>query len=100
MRQRKHDMAVRDWQNVRCLITQPLVPCAAVALRAMTVAAGSVGNLLLAAMIAQLHLGTERSSTARADVSEGLALLRRKHVPPTFQEFLSVLSEDVGDFRG
>lgn len=50
-------------------------------------------------MIALLHLGAERRRTARADVSEGLALLRRKHLSPTLQEFLAVLSEDVGDFR-
>jgi hypothetical protein len=99
MRQRKHDVAVRNRQKFPCSVAEPLVTCAAMALGAMTIAAGSVGNLLLAAMIALLYLGAERSSTACADVSEGFALLRRKHVPPTLQEFLSVLAEDVGDFR-
>jgi hypothetical protein len=98
VRQRKDDVAVRNRQNFLCSITEPLVTSAAVALRAMTIAAGSVCNLLLAAMVALLHLSAERSSTARADVSEGLVLLRRKHVPPNFQEFLPVLPEDIGDF--
>jgi hypothetical protein len=65
-------------------LSEPLVTRAAMALRAMAIAAGSVCNLLLAAMIALLHLRAERSSAARADVSERLALLRRKHVSPTF----------------
>jgi hypothetical protein len=37
----------------------------------MTIAAGAVGNLLLAAMIALLHLSTEHSSTARAAPKPG-----------------------------
>jgi hypothetical protein len=65
----------------------------------MTIAAGAVCNLLPTAMVALLHLSAERSSTARADVSEGLVLLWRKHVPPNFQEFLPVLAEDICDFR-
>ena len=99
MRQRKDYVAVRNRQKFPCSVAEPLVTRAAVALRAMAIAAGSVCNLLQAAMIALLHLGAERRSTARADISEGLALLRRKHLSPTLQEFLPVLSENIGDFR-
>ena len=75
MRQREDYVAIGDRQNLRGPITQPLIPCPAVALWAMAVAARSVGNLLMPAMITLLHLGAECGGTARADVSECLALL-------------------------
>src|SRR4051812_38576653 len=65
----------------------------------MAIAAGPIGNLSLAAMITLLHLTAERSGPAGPDVSEGLPLLQRKHVSPTLKKLLSVLSEDIGDFR-
>jgi hypothetical protein len=65
----------------------------------MAVAARSVCNLLMRAMITLLHLDAERGGTARADVSECLALLWRQYVSPAIQELLTVLAEDIGDFQ-
>lgn len=50
-------------------------------------------------MITLLHLGAERGSTTRADVSECLALLGRQYTSPALQELLPVLAEDIGDFQ-
>jgi hypothetical protein len=63
----------------------------------MAVAAGSICNLLMPAMITLLHLRAQLGSTARADVSECFALLRRQCVTPALQELLTVLAEDIGD---
>ena len=53
----------------------------------------------MTAMITLLYLGTECGGAARADVSECLALLGRQYMVPAFQEFLTALSEDIGDFQ-
>ena len=53
----------------------------------------------MTAMITLLYLGTECGGAARADVSECLALLGRHYMIPAFQELLTVLSEDIGDFQ-
>ena len=98
MRQRKDHVAIRYRQNLGGPITQPFIPCPAVALGAMAIAARPVCNLLMGAMITLLHLGAEGGGTARADVSECLALLRRQHVSPAMQKLLTVLAEDIGDF--
>lgn len=84
-KQGEDDMAIRNWQQFRGPITQPFIPCSAVALWTMTVAARSVCNLLMRAMITLLHLGAEGGGTARGDVSECLALLRRQYVSPPIQ---------------
>jgi hypothetical protein len=52
----------------------------------------------MTAMITLLYLGAECGGAARADVSEGLALLWRQYMIPALQEFLTVLAEDIGDF--
>ena len=65
----------------------------------MTVAARSVCNLLMCAMVTLLHLSAKRGGTACAEVSECLALLRRQYVSPAIQKLLTVLAEDIGDFQ-
>src|ERR1700682_618097 len=47
MRQREDDVAIRNRQNLRGPIPQPLIACATVAPWAMTIAAGSVCDLLV-----------------------------------------------------
>jgi hypothetical protein len=65
----------------------------------MAVAAGSVCNFLMTAMVALVYLRAKGGGTACADVAECFALLRRQCVTPALQELLSVLSEDIGDFQ-
>src|ERR1051325_11168436 len=98
MRQGKDDVAIRNRQNLGGSISKPLVACPAVAFWAMTVAARPVGNHLVPAMVTLLDVCAKRSSTARTDVSECLPLLGRQHIPPAIEEFLTVLTENIGDF--
>ena len=89
-RQREDDVAIRNRQNLRGPIPQPLITCPAVALWAMAVTARSVCNLLMRAMITLLHLSAKCGGAARADVSECLTLLWRQYVSPAIQELLTV----------
>jgi len=77
---------------------EPLVAGSAMTLGTVPVATGSVFDHLVRTAIALLHECAEEDGTARADVPENLALLVRQHAAPAVEEFLSVLSEDIGDF--
>jgi hypothetical protein len=50
-------------------------------------------------MITPLHMGAERGGTACDDVSECPPLLWRQHISPAIEEFLTVLTKDIGDFQ-
>jgi hypothetical protein len=69
------------------------------ALGTVPVATGLVFDHLVRTVIALLHEFAELGGTACADVAENLALLVSQHAAPTVEEFLSVLSEDIGDFQ-
>ena len=53
----------------------------------------------MGAVVALLNVTAEGSRAARADIPESLPLLGRQHVSPAIEEFLTVLTEDVGDFQ-
>jgi hypothetical protein len=53
----------------------------------------------MGAVVALLYELAQRGGAARADVPEGLSLLRGEQVSPTIQKCLPVLSEDIGDFQ-
>ena len=50
-------------------------------------------------LIALFHVRAQGGGSARADVSEFLALLGIEHMPPLPEEFLFVLAKDIGDFK-
>ena len=58
----------------------------------------SVLNHLVRAMVALLYVRAKCGCAACTDISEDLALLRREHISPAFQELLTVLAKDIGDF--
>src|SRR5258708_34400668 len=60
-------MSIRNGQNLLRPGGQPLVTCPAVTLRAMPVAARSVFNRLMGAVVALLYVGAEGGGTARAE---------------------------------
>ena len=99
VRQGEDHMTIRNGQDLLRPGSQPLVTCPAVALWAMSVAARSVFNHLMGAMVALLYIGAEGGGAARADIPESLPLLGRQHVSPAIEEFLTVLAEDIGDFQ-
>jgi hypothetical protein len=65
----------------------------------MSVAAGVECNHLLRTRIALSNMGAEFPRLTCTDISECLDLLPVQRMAPACKEFLSVLSEDIGDFR-
>ena len=77
MRQREHDMKVDHGQRVAQPLVEPLGSCRGLALRAMPVAAGVVGHLAVAALVALKHVAGQSLGAAGCDVGENPALLGR-----------------------
>ena len=50
-------------------------------------------------MVTFLNVAAQSGSAAGADVMEGFLLWWRQGVPPLIQEFLPVLSDDIGHFE-
>ena len=65
----------------------------------MPIAAGVKSSLLLCTRIALSYVGTEFPRLTGADIPECLYLLPVQRMAPVCKELLSVLSEDIGDFR-
>jgi len=65
----------------------------------MPIAAGIESDRLLCTRIALPDVGTEFPRLTGADVPECLDLLPAQSMAPACKELLSVLSEDIGDFR-
>jgi hypothetical protein len=65
----------------------------------MPVAAGSIFNHLMEAVVALLDVRAKGGCAACDDVLECLPLLGRQNVSPAIEEFLTVLAEDIGDFQ-
>ena len=75
MRQREHDMKVDDRQQVEQPLVEPLGPRGGLALRAMPIAAGVIGHLAMAALVALKHVATQGLGATGLDVGENAALL-------------------------
>lgn len=99
VRQGEHHVTVRYGQQVAGLTGQPLVASTGLALGAVTRTAGVIGDALVCARITSLHMCPERRGTARADVPEYAPLLLGKRMSPRGEEFLLVLTKDIGDFK-
>ena len=98
VRQSEYYVRIGDRQNLLFAVGKPLIARPAVALRAVSVATRSVLNHLVRAMVALLYVRAKCGCAACTDISEDLALLRREHISPAFQELLTVLAKDIGDF--
>ena len=94
MRQCEHDMKVDDRQQVEQSLVEPLGSRGGLALRAMPIAAGIVGHLAVAALVALEHVAAQGLGATGRDVGENPALLDRScHLPA---ETFSVDSHDSG----
>lgn len=65
----------------------------------MSIAAGIECGHLQRTRIALSDVGAEFPCLTCADISECLDLLPVQRMAPALEELLSVLSEDIGDFR-
>lgn len=99
LRQGEHYMAIRHWQKVGRLRRQPLIASRGLALGAMSITARVVRDDLFRAAITLLEVSAEGDGAACADVPECPELLGREHVAPKPEEFLFVLTKDIGDFE-
>ena len=99
VRQGEDHMAIGNGQDLLRPGGKPLVARPAVTLRAMPVAARSVFNHLMGAVVALPNVGAEDGGAACADIAESLPLLRRQYRTPAIEEFLTVLAEDISDFQ-
>jgi hypothetical protein len=69
------------------------------ALGAVTRTAGVIRDAFVCTRVALLHVCAEGRRTACADVSEYAPLLLGKCMSPGGEEFLFVLTKDIGDFK-
>ena len=99
LRQGENGVAIGYRQEFRRPSSQPLVTGSGLALWAVAIPAGVVGNGLVGAVVALLEVGAESGGAAGADVSEGSALRGIERLPPLPEEFLFVLAKDIGDFE-
>ena len=65
----------------------------------MSIPARVVRDDLLRAVIALLDVSAEGGGAARADVPKCPKLLGREGMAPLLEEFLFVLTKDIGDFE-
>ena len=65
----------------------------------MPISAGIACRGSVRTRIALLHVSAQHPCLTCADVPERLDLLPGQCVAPAFEELLSVLSENIGDFR-
>jgi hypothetical protein len=92
-------MRVRDRQQFPRGSFQPAIPRSRLTPGTVAVSAGIECRHLLLTRIALSDMGAELPRLTGADIPECLDLLPVQRMAPAYKELLSVLSEDIGDFR-
>ncbi len=99
-RQREHDVVVLDRQQVGTALLEP-APCgAALALRAVAVAAGVVGDRIGAAAGTVQHMPAQRRAAAGLDGRHDLELGQTQVAALLVSPRRPGAAEDVRDFQG
>lgn len=94
-RQGENDMVIGDRQQLSLARREPIGRRSPLALRAMAVAAGVVGEAGMGAVLASLDMAAERRGTAGLNGRHN-AELRRAHMPGTRRTpRLAVAAEDI-----
>ena len=92
----EYHMAVGNRQQIGRLRRQPFIPSRGLALGVMPVPARVLSEDLPGASIALLDMSAEGGGAACADVTECSKLVGRENMTPPFEEFLFVLTKDIG----
>jgi hypothetical protein len=95
-------MEVRDGQQFRLPVSQPLGARHGLTLWAMPVAARVIRDGKMPARIALLHRFHVTAEGGRAAVANGfesLLLMRAEYMPPSGEEVFFVRAEDIGHFE-
>ncbi len=98
--QREDDVVIIDREQIGLARLQPALRGAALALGAMPVAAGVVGDQVGAAALAAQHVPTQRRAAALFDGRHHLELGKAQVVVLGLAPGRPVGAEDVGDFQG
>ena len=91
-------MEVLDGQEFGLAGLHPVGGGGGLALGAVAVAAGVVGDLAVAAAVAGLDVAAQGGGPAGDDVAQGAALLAGEPVAVSTEEGIAVPSDDVGHF--
>jgi hypothetical protein len=95
--QGEHDVEVGDGEEMRLLGLEPPGRLAALALGAVPVSAGVVGDLPLAAVITCLNVATQDARPALGDGPQNPGLVGGRGV--AFPVRLTVAADDLGDLQ-
>ena len=98
--QRKDHMVVLDRQQIGLTRLEPAPGGAGLALRAMAVAAGVVGDLVAPATLTAQYMPTQRRAAALLDGRHHLELTQAQVRALSLAPSGSMETEDVGDFQG
>ena len=98
-RQREHDMIVRHRQQLGLALGQPFLCRRALALRAVPVAAGVVGDLAVRALLAARDMTAERRRAAALDRRHHLQLAEAHMAGVGSAPCRAVAAEDIRDLQ-
>jgi hypothetical protein len=99
-RQREHHVVILHRQQIGLARVEPALGRAALALRAMPVASGVVGDLVPAAALAAQQVSTQRRTAALFDGRHHLELAQAQVAALGLAPGGSELAEDVGNLQG
>ena len=100
VRHREDDVEVGSIEQLRLAVRQPLGAGEGLALGAVPVAAGVVGDALVAAVITLLDMAAERGRPAEFDRAHGVALHGGQRTPVLLPVCLAVAAEHVRHLQG
>ena len=98
-RQGEDDMIVGDREKLRLALGEPLPRRRALALRAVAVAAGIVGDAFVRAVLAALDMAAERGGATGLDRRHDLQLAEADMAGVGLAPRRTMGAEDVGDLR-
>jgi hypothetical protein len=98
-RQREHHVVVGHWQQLGLALGQPLPGCGSLALRAMAIAAGVVGDQGVRAVLAARDMAAERRGTAALDCRHDLELTEAHLAGVGLPPRRAVVAEDIRDLQ-
>ena len=95
----EHDVEVRNGQQLRLPIGEPLSAGRGLALGTVAIATRVEYFDLMSAPVALIEMTTQDRGPAVANVSERFPLLARQHGVPARQEIVLMSAEDIGQFQ-
>src|SRR5215469_9886361 len=93
-------MEVGGRQKFSFSCRQPALTCLRLALGAVPISAGVVGDLLAATLRTHIHMTTQGGGAAALNGTKGFVLLKVEAGSIAIQEVVALRTEDVGHFEG